>query len=168
MTTLNEQVQEFLAQRRIAVAGVSHDNSRHPVGNLIYHRLKDTGHEVFAVNPTMESFESERCYPNVKSIPGGVDGVVIITRPDTTERVVHDCAAAGVPRVWMHASLARSQGSVSQAAVQYCREHGVAVIAGACPMMYGRGADFGHRCMRWLLGFTGGLPTPQPAETPPS
>ena len=166
MTTLDEQVQDFLAQKRIAVAGVSHDHSRHPVGNLIYRRLQDTGHEVFPVNPTMEAFEGQRCYPDVTRIPGGVDGVVIITRPEATERVVRDCAAAGVPRVWMHEPLAQSQTSVSQAAVTYCREHGIDVIAGACPMMYGPGVDLGHRCARWLLGFTGRLPKPQPAQTP--
>jgi len=166
MTTLDEQIRDFLSQKRIAIAGVSHDNSRHPVGNLIYRRLKDTGHEVFAVNPTMESFQGQRCYPDVESIPGGVDGVVIITRPDASERVVKGCVAAGIPRVWMHQSLARSQTSVSQNAVELCREHGIGVIAGACPMMYGPGADFGHRCMRWLLGVTGGLPKPAPTDTP--
>jgi uncharacterized protein len=164
MANLDGQVQEFLSQKRIAIAGVSHDNSRHPVGNLIYHRLKDTGHEVFPVNPTMQSFEGGRCYPDVTSIPGGVDGVVIITRPDATERVVNDCAVAGVSRVWMHQSFGTSKTSVSQNAVEFCREHGIAVIAGACPMMYGPGADFGHRCMRLLLGITGGLP--KAAQTP--
>jgi uncharacterized protein len=164
VTTLDEQVQDFLAQKRIAIAGVSRDNSRHPVANLIYRRLKDTGHEVFPVNPRMESFEGQRCYPGVASIPGRVDGVVIITRHEATERVVRDCAAAGVPRVWMHQSFAKSQSSVSNAAVEYCRDHGIGVIAGACPMMYGPGADFGHRCMRWLLGVTGGLPKPQSAQ----
>jgi uncharacterized protein len=94
----------------------------------------------------------------VTSIPGGVDGVVVITRPDATERIIRQCGEAGVPRVWMHQSLARSQTSVSPAAVTYCQEHGISVIAGACPMMYGPGADFGHKCMRWMLGVTGGLP----------
>jgi predicted CoA-binding protein len=75
MPTLNEQVQDFLDQKRIAVAGVSRDTSQHPVGNLIYHWLKDTGHEVFPVNPHMESFEGDRCYPDLASIPGGVDSV---------------------------------------------------------------------------------------------
>src|SRR5439155_26051042 len=81
MQTLDAKVQDFLAQKRIAVAGVSRDNSRHPTGNLIYHRLKTTGHEVFPVNPRMQSFEGNPCYPDVGSIPGGVDGVVVITRP---------------------------------------------------------------------------------------
>ena len=156
--TLQSKVQDFYALKRIAVAGVSRDNSRHPVGNLIYHRLKSTGHEVFAVNPRMETFEGEPCYPDVGSIPGGVEGVVVITRPEATEQIVQQCGEAGIHRVWMHQSFAASNGSVSPAAVEYCKEHGISVIAGACPMMYGPGADFGHTCMRWILGVTGGLP----------
>jgi uncharacterized protein len=156
-TTFDEKVHDFLAQRRIAVAGVSRDNSRHPTGNLIYRRLKTTGHEVFAVNPHMETFDGSRCYPDVKSIPGGVDGAVIVTRPEMTERIVRDCSEAGVRRVWMHQSLAKGS-SVSPAAVEYCRQHDMSVIAGACPMMYGDGVDFGHTCMRWILKLTGGLP----------
>ncbi|HEU4785782.1 MAG TPA: CoA-binding protein [Gemmatimonadaceae bacterium] len=157
-TTLDTKVDDFLAQKRIAVAGVSHDNRHHPVGNLIYHRLKKTGHDVFPVNPHMQSFEGDRCYPDVQSIPGGVDGVVIITRPEITERIVRDCGDAGVRRVWMHQSLAKGS-SVSPEAVEYCRQRGISVIAGACPMMYGSGVDFGHTCMRVFMKLTGGLPT---------
>ncbi len=155
-TTLDVKVKDFLAQKRIAVAGVSRDNGHHPVGNLIYHRLKKSGHDVFPVNPRMQSFEGDRCYPDLSSIPGGVDGVVIITRPEITERIVRDCGAAGIHRVWMHQSMMKGS-SVSPEAVEYCRLHNISVIAGACPMMYG--GDFGHTCMRWLLKLTGGLPT---------
>jgi len=155
---LEMKVNDFMAQKRIAIAGVSRDNSRHPVGNLIYHRLKKSGHDVYPVNPHMQTFEGDRCYPDLKSIPGGVDGVVIITRPETTERIVRDCGDAGVRRVWMHRSMGKGS-SVSSEAVEYCRQHDISVIAGACPMMYGDGVDFGHKCMRWVLRFTGGLPT---------
>lgn len=156
--TFETQVQDFLAQKRIAVAGVSRHNSRHPAGNLIYRRLKGTGHDVFAVNPHIQTFEGDRCYPNVQSIPGGVDGVVVITRPEITERIVHDCSDAGVRRVWMHRSMAKGS-SVSPQAVEYCRQHNIGVIAGACPMMFGAGVDFGHTCMRWMMRVSGGLPT---------
>lgn len=152
------KVDDFLAQKRIAVAGVSRDDDHHPVGNLIYRRLKSTGHDVFAVNPNMASFEGDPCYPDLRSIPGGVDGVVIITRPELTDQIVRECDEAGVPRVWMHQSLA-SGSSVSPTAVDYCHEHDISVIAGACPMMYGSGVDFGHRCMRAIMKLTGGLPT---------
>ena len=157
-TTFESKVSDFLAQKRIAVAGVSHDNSNHPSANLIYRRLKDTGHEVFAVNPGMQSFDGDFCYPDVKSIPGKVDGVVIITRPEITERIVRDCDAAGIPRVWMHESMVKGS-SVSSAAVEYCRQHNIAVINGACPMMFGQGVDFGHVCMRWIMNLTGRMPS---------
>lgn len=151
------RVADFLAQKRIAVAGVSRDNSHHPAGNLNYRRLKGLGHDVFAVNPNMQSFDGDRCYPDLQSIPGGVDAVLIITRPDTTERIVRDCSAAGVRRVWMHESVVKGS-SVSQAAVDYCREHDISVIAGACPMMYGPHVDFGHRCLRWIQKVKGRMP----------
>ena len=156
-TTLDVKAKDFLAQKRIAVAGVSRNNSHHPTGNLIYRRLKESGHAVFPVNPHMQTFEGERCYPDLRSIPGGVDGVVIVTRPEITQQIVHDCQRAGVRRVWMHQSLGK-RTSVSPEAVEYCRQHDISVIPGACPMMYGGHADFGHTCMRWILKLTGGLP----------
>ena len=147
---------EFLAQRRIAVAGVSRDTNAHTAANLIYRRLKSTGHDVFAVSPKMPTFDGDRCYGDVKSIPGGVDGVVIVTRPETTERIVRDCCDAGIRRVWMHQSIGKGT-SVSPAAVADCRRHGIGVISAGCPMMYGPGVDLGHACMRWFLKLTGGL-----------
>lgn len=156
-TTHAVRVHDFLAQKRIAVAGVSRENSHHPVGNLIYRRLKTTGHDVFPVTPHMATFEGDRCYPDVRSIPGGVDGVVIVTRPETTEKIVCDCIDAGVRRVWMHQSSGKGS-SVSPEAVAYCQQHGISVIAGTCPMMYGEGVDFGHACMKWMLRLSGRLP----------
>lgn len=156
---LETRANDFLAQERIAIAGVSRDHGRHPVGNLIYRRLKGLGRQVFAVNPGMRSFEGDPCYAGVQTIPGGVDGVVIITRPEVTERIVQDCNAAGVHRVWMHQGLDQRASSVSRQAVAYCRDHDIDVIAGACPMMYGPGVDFGHACMRWMLGVAGKLPS---------
>ena len=105
--TFDAKVHDFLAQRRIAVAGVSRGNSQHAASNLIYRRLKSTGRDVFAVNPHMQSFDGDQCYPDVRSIAGGVDGVVVVTRPETTARIVRDCNDAGVRRVWMHQSIGK-------------------------------------------------------------
>jgi uncharacterized protein len=157
-TTLDAKVHDFLAQKRIAVAGVSRSNGRQSAANLIYRRLKTSGHEMFPVNPNMLTFGGDRCYPDVQSIPGGVDGVVIVTRPEITDRIVQECERAGVHRIWMHQSLGNAT-SVSAAAVEYCHQHNMSVIAGACPMMYGDHVDIGHVCMRWALKLTGGLPT---------
>jgi predicted CoA-binding protein len=154
MTTLREAADEFLAQRRIAVAGVSRDEKM--PANLIYRRLRDNGYEVFAVNPNAEEVEGDRCYPDVAAVPGGVDGVVVATPPDASVRVVEQCADAGVPRVWLHRGI--GPGSLTDAAVASGREHGLEVIPGGCPNMFGRTADPGHRCMRVMLRMGGKLP----------
>ena len=152
--TLRAAAEEFLAQERIAVAGVSRDPKQ--PANLIYRRLRDNGYEVFAVNPSAGEIEGARCYAAVTDIPGGVDGVVIVTPPQAAPAVVADCAQAGVPRVWLHRGI--GPGSSSPEAVAACRRHGIAVIPGGCPNMFGATSDPGHRVMLRALQLTGKVP----------
>jgi predicted CoA-binding protein len=133
--------------------------SRKPKGsaaNLIYQKLKSAGYQMFPLNPHAEMVEGEKCYPDLKSIPERVDGVVIVTPPEAVEEIVRECVESGVSRVWMHRSF--GPGSVSEKAVQYCKQNNISVIAGACPMMFCQPVDFGHKCMRWILSVTGKLP----------
>ena len=116
-----------------------------------------SGYQVFPANPNAERVEGDPCFPDLRSIPGGVDGVVIVTWPQLTEEVVRQCPAAGVKRVWMHQSMVHG-ASVSEAAAEFCRANGITVIAGACPLMFGQTGDFGHKCMRWMMGLTRSLP----------
>ena len=154
MATLKEAAEDFLAQRRIAVVGVS--RSSNEAANLVYRTLRKAEYEVFAVNPNADEVEGDRCYHDLTSIPGGVDAAVIATPPAVSEGVARECAEQGITRVWMHRSF--GEGSVSPAAAAYCREHNVTVIEGGCPMMFVPGADIGHKCMRWVLNLTGRLP----------
>ncbi len=156
MAVLEETVKDFLAQRRIAVAGVSRTR-KDAAGNLIYRRLRDRGYQVFPINPNAGTVEGDPSYRDLGAIPRGVDGVVIATRPQLTEEIVRQCPAAGVRRVWMHSSMAHG-ASVSATAAEFCRANGITVIAGACPLMFGQTGDFGHKCMRWMMGLTGRLP----------
>ena len=150
--TFNEKAKKFLAQERIAVAGVSRSGEQ--TGNFIYKKLRDEGYEVFAVHPQAETLEGDPSYPNMQAIPGGVHGAIIVTNPEVTSQVVQDCQAAGVPRVWMHNNTFMPS-SVSDEAVAFCEKNGIEVIAGGCPMMF---MDFGHKCMRVVLGMAGRLP----------
>jgi uncharacterized protein len=154
MNDLRRAAADFLAQRRIAVAGVARDGGS--AANVVYRRLREKGYEVFALNPSANEVEGDRCYASVGAVPGGVDGVVIGTPPQSGEPVVRDCLAAGVPRVWFHRSF--GTGSVSADAVALAEREGLAVIAGACPMMFIEPVDPAHRCMRWVLGAIGRLP----------
>jgi predicted CoA-binding protein len=108
--------------------------------------------------------EGDECYADVASIPRGVDGVFIATHPDVTSTIVEQCRQAGVGQVWMHRSF--GQGSVSEVAVELCKESGISVIPGGCPMMFCEPVDLGHRCLRWVLRLTGGLPSPRSATRP--
>ena len=154
MSTLREAAEEFLAQKRLAVAGVSRD-SKQPA-NLIYRRLRDTGHEGVAVNPIAESVEGDPCFAHVTDVPGHLDGVVVVTSIDVAANVAADCVAADVPRVWFHRGL--GAGSASPEAIDMCRERGIEVISGGCPNMFGATSDPAHRSMLRVLQITGKVP----------
>jgi predicted CoA-binding protein len=154
MQTLREAAEEFLAQRRIAVAGVSRDPKQ--AANLIYRRLRAAGYEVHAVNPHATEVEGDRCYPSLAAIGAPLDGVVVVTTPSVAAALAGDCAQAGVPRVWLHRGI--GPGSLSDAAVAAFRERGIAVIPGGCPNMFGATADPGHRCMCAVLTLMGKIP----------
>ena len=123
---------------------------------MVYQRLRERGYDVFAVNPNATEVEGDRCYPDLRSIPGGVDWVVIGTRPETAETTMRECDDLGVKHVWMHRGPGK--GSVSAAAASYGREHGITVIDGGCPCMFGPTADPGHKAMRAVLSLTGNVP----------
>lgn len=161
MAKIDTLVQAFLAQKKIAVVGVS--DKRETGCNGAYHRFKDAGYTVFAVNPRLTTFEGAPCYPDLKSIPEKPDAVFILTNPKVAEQVVQQCVELGVRHVWMHCmmgtkpGLAQGMTSVSPSAVQLCRDHGIAVIPGACPNQY-LNPDFGHAMMRVIfraIGFHG-------------
>jgi predicted CoA-binding protein len=145
MQAMKEAAAAFLANKRIAVTGVSRTAKEHG-SNTVYRRLRDCGYEVFAVNPNADEVEHAQSYHDLKSIPGGVDAVVIATAPDKAEGTMRDCHELGIKHVWMHRSY--GAGSVSDPATVYGREHGITVIDGGCPLMFEPIADFGHKVMR--------------------
>jgi predicted CoA-binding protein len=153
--SLREAAEEFLAQHTIGVAGVSHDTKQ--PANLIYRRLRDHGYAVYPINPTAAVAEGDQCYPDVATVPAKLDGVVIVTPASASRQVVAGCAEAGVKRVWLHRGL--GPGSVSEDAIALAREHGMNVIPGGCPNMFGPTSDPGHVCMRCMLQATGKVPT---------
>lgn len=149
MSTIGQAAAEFLASKRFAVTGVSR-NSRDHGANYIYKRFKERGYEVFAVNPNATQVEGDACYPDLRSIPGGVEAVMIGTRPEIADSTMRECAELGIKHVWMHHGAGAS--SVSESATAYGREHGITVIDGGCPLMFGPVSDLGHKLIRLVYG----------------
>ncbi len=159
MSQVDSLVKDFLAQKKIAVVGVS--DKRETGCNANYLKFKSAGYTVSAVNPHLTAFDGAPCYPDLKSIPEKPDAVFILANPKVTEQIVQQCVDLGIKHVWMHClmgtkpGLATSMTSVSQDAVRMCRENGITVIPGTCPNQFLK-PDFGHGMMRGLwrvLGF---------------
>ena len=154
MPNAPEGVVEFLRGRRFAVAGVS----RHPgqAANAVYRKLQDSGYEVFALNPNITEAEGGRCYPDLGSISGHIDGLIVATHPRVAIQLVRQCAERGVGQIWFHRSF--GDGSVSEEAVRECEARAIRCIVGGCPLMYCEPVDLAHRCMRWWLRLQGRVP----------
>ena len=159
MAKIDNLVQNFLAQKKIAVVGVS--DKRETGCNLAYTKFKENGYQVFAVNPRISTFNGDACYPDLKSLPEKPDAVFLLTNPKVTDQIIQQCVEIGVKHVWMHCmmgtkpGLAASMTSVSPSAVEVCKANGIEVIPGSCPNQFIK-PDIGHSMMRGLwkmLGF---------------
>lgn len=128
-------IDDFLAQRHIALVGVSTDSRQFP--NAVYRMLRDGGRTMVPVNRGVAdgaAIEGDRAYRSLAEVPGTLDGVVVMVGADAAADVVRDAVARGVPRVWLHRGVGK--GSVSPEAVALCRHNGVRVVDGACPFMF--------------------------------
>jgi predicted CoA-binding protein len=155
MQPIKEAASQFLSHKRIAVTGVSRKPENHG-SNVVYNRLKERGYEVFAVNPNADRVEGDPCFADLHSIPGGVEAVVIGTRPERAQQTIEECERLGISEVWMHRAF--GGGSVSESAADYGRRHGMTVIDGGCPLMFEPASDGGHRMMKWAFTLNGHVP----------
>jgi len=144
-------INDFLASKTIAVVGVSRSGRK--FGNTILSTLRTKGYHVVPVNPSAENIGGERCYPDLRSLPSPVDGVITVVPPGKTVGVVREAIAAGIRRVWMQ------QGSASDEAVRLCEENGISCIHNECILMYAAPVKGIHGFHRWLWRAIGRLRT---------
>jgi predicted CoA-binding protein len=148
--TSKAMVADFVAQRKLAVVGVSRQGKK--FGNMAFRELKAKGYKLLPVHPQAEAIEGERCYPNLAALPEPVEGVLVIVPPAETEKIVREAAAAGIKRVWMQ------QGAESPAAIRFCQENGLSAVHGECILMFAEPAAWMHRAHRWFWKLLGKIP----------
>jgi uncharacterized protein len=147
---LQTSIANFFSQNKIAIIGVSRDSRQFSCS--AYRLLKKRGFTVYPVNPYAERVESDRCYPDLKSLPEKVGGVLVMLPPEKTMKVLPEIADAGIRNVWLQ------QRTESPQAIQFCRDHNIDVVYGECIMMFSEPAGFPHSLHRWLKKVTGSLP----------
>jgi predicted CoA-binding protein len=145
-----KMVEEFLAQKKIAVVGVSRKKTK--FGNTIYKELKQKSYQVFPINPHINKYEGDTCYLDLLSIPEKIDAVVINVPPAQTEKVVREAKKAGINKVWLQ------QGSQSDEAVKYCEKNGIDCVSNECILMFAQPTAFVHRVHKWIWGALRKLP----------
>ena len=143
-------INEFLSLKNLAVVGVSRNAKK--FGNAVFKELKNKGFQVFPVNPYITDYEGERCYPDLQSLSGKVEGAVLVVPPYVTEKTVEDAAFAGIKNIWIQ------QGAESETALSFCSENNINVVYGECILMFAEPAAFFHRVHRFAYGVFGKLP----------
>lgn len=143
-------IDEFLAQKPIAVIGVSRDSRK--FGYICYRELKMKGFPVFAVNPNINSIDGDGCYPDLKSLPEKAAAVLVVVPPVQTEKVVAEALECGLRYVWMQ------KGSESEKAIEFCRDNGITVIHNECILMFAHPVESFHKFHRFFVKLIGRLP----------
>lgn len=149
-----EDVHDFLAQRRIALVGLSRNSN--DFSRVLFREMCKRGYDMVPVNPAVGELEGRRCFGRVQEITPPVQGALIMTAPAGTERVVRDCAQAGVERIWMHRG--GGQGAVSNEAATFCRQKGLHLVEGYCPFMFLPRTQFFHRVHGLVMKLLGRYP----------
>jgi len=147
-------IEDFLAQKRIAMIGASRDPKSFSI--ILFKELRRRGYEVVPVNPNTPNVLGTSCYARVQDIQPPVQGALLMTSKQITESVVEQCAKAGIPRIWVHGASGKS--NVSQKALDLCRERGISFIAGQCPLMFLPGCGGVHRFHGFVRKITGRYP----------
>jgi predicted CoA-binding protein len=149
-----EHIQDFLAQKRLAVVGVSQQPK--DFSRSLFREFLDRGYDAVPVNPAGGEIDGQRCFARVQDIQPPVTAVLLMTSPAVTDRVVRDCAEAGVRKVWMY--RASGKGAVSAEAVGFCDANGISVIPGECPFMFLPNGAWFHRFHGWVKQIAGSYP----------
>ncbi len=135
------KIEEFLALKRIAVVGVSRDPKE--FGAALWQEFRQRRYDAVPVNPNATEIDGKKVYARVQDIDPPVEGALIMTTPAVALKVVHDCAEAGIKKVWLYGGATRGAGSPE--ALKLCEESGIDVIYGQCPYMFFPGTPVFHR-----------------------
>jgi predicted CoA-binding protein len=159
MTPSLETIEDFLAQERIAMIGIS----RNPkdFSAALFEEFRKQGYDMVPVNPNAREVLGQPCFARVQDIQPPVDAALLMTTAEITDKVVSDCAAAGVRRIWMY--RAGGRGAVSEKAVAFCHEHGIQLVPGQCPFMFLPGAGGVHKFHGFVRRILGTYPKHQHA-----
>jgi len=125
-------IEKFVGDKNIALIGVSAIKQK--FGNSLLHELTKKGFNVFPVHPTLAEVEGIKYFRDVKNLPDYVTNLIIVVNPLAAEQIIPHLKDTSIRRVWLHRGAGKGVGSL--AAIEACKENGIEVVHGFCPMMF--------------------------------
>lgn len=110
--------------RTVAMVGLSPDPRRpsHKVASY----LAEHGYEVIPVNPHAKEILGKTSYPDLSSVPKGVEVVDIFRKSEEVMPVVDEAIKIGAKAVWMQ------EGVINEQAASRARDMGLLVVMNKC------------------------------------
>jgi len=149
---MKNTIRAFIDQKKVAIAGAS--NNKDNFGTSLLKELAKKDYELFPVNPRCKEIEGKPCVPSVKELPEDVENLILAVPSNLSEKIVDQCIGTAIKRIWMIRGVGK--GAYSEKAHKICREQGIEVVYGFCPLMfYGDGM---HKFHFWLRKNFGKIP----------
>lgn len=145
-----DQIKAFMAQKNMAIVGVSRDSKK--FGNTVLKELKSKSYKLFPVHPELEEAEGVKCYPSLEALPDEVTAIFISTKPDKTTQIVKSAIARGIKQIFLQ------QGAQNDDAVNYAEDQGANIIHRKCILMFAGPVGSIHRFHRALSKLFGTYP----------
>jgi predicted CoA-binding protein len=144
--TSRELAEEFLAQKTLAVIGLS--RTKNDFSRKLFDRLQQGGREIFAVNCNGGESDGVSYYQKIADVPKFVDGALLMVPESALGATITECAVAGVPRLWIYGVghpriLDREWRAL-------CNKLNISIINGLCPMMFLRDTAWPHHLHGWI------------------
>lgn len=146
---MQKAIQDFIDGKRIALLGASRGGNK--FGNSALTELTARGYEVFPVHPSAQEIGGVKCHPNLESLQGKVDGVLIVLPPEKALPVLREAAQAGLRNVWLQ------QGAESPQVLALAQELNLNYVAQKCILMYAPPVRSVHSWHRAFMKFFGKL-----------
>ncbi|MDP2335406.1 MAG: CoA-binding protein [Bacteroidota bacterium] len=146
---MNPMIDNFISSKRIAVVGISRSGKK--FGNFACKELKTKGYEIYPIHPEVQEIDGFTCYPDLKSLAGKVDGVLISVPSEKVPPVLEVAAEMELKNIWLQ------QGAWSKEVQDSIDKLKLPVITKKCILMYAPPVRSFHKLHRTVKSIFGGI-----------
>ena len=148
--TKKESIEQFLAPKKIAVAGVSANKKK--FGYAVFSELRKKGYDICPINPKLEDIDGVKCYKSVSEIPIDYQKLFIVTPKTETDTIIKQATEKGIKHVWVQ------QMSNTKETEKIAQKNNIELIEKECIFMFANPVKSIHKFHRTIWKLLGILP----------